>query len=1160
MSAKKKIIISLLTLFSIALLSIAGVLSYYLSSPERTRHLIEKGIASASGAQAGIKAFEYSLFPVNFSLKGLTLRPIKDEEVTGASIPEITVDIHREGSFGKKRLIIERIALRDPVIKLDRRSALPGGRPGNTFFSRLIRGLTALFFFREIEFRKIEVSDGDLKFHSGMDEIVISKINGHMNEENLIEIACDARASIAGKGMELTLPGLKIATNSSISLVTPEVSARIKSSGAAFSKPGLKLENLNINSNISYDYKKQRLQCRPLEINGTGTFSDKNNGFQVSGPCSIHGALELIKEGGKVTGRSDLNLLLENRYSLILQNGDKIFGDLSADMEVIGDIFRPGVKACLKAAKISVSGKGKDLSLQDLEAEISGIADLQKLDIHANRFSINSKGLFDLQGSARADLRGQGSVSVEIREGIFFPSRFDKFLSEKTKHLIGGSDLEGQIRIKGRVQGLRRDHAWKWDCSLKTFLNGNRAFFSSGGYKIRGTIKGEIAAKGEVTNPDLDINLEAIDGRLESTAFRAFPFKARFKINGRFPLFDLEDFALTVPNLDITAREKPINLKAVEISSKRGSFDSRTKAFNLPDISISSDLLKNLRLSGQRGDRTFELRVKGSNTGVVELANSYGIIPEGWKLKGLDTFFLDAEREDANNWILKAGLELNRFDFEDPKAVFMGEGLKSSFFIKAGYGIDRNAFSFDTSVRLKEGEVLYDRFYLDLGKTALTSDLRGTYRIDEKALEISETNVTLKDMFRVDLGGNCILGPGLTTGDIDIDIHDAPVYPLFRMFVVEPFKAEKPELESIKAAGTISARFEAKKGKDDTRIFGHFHWKKGELSHAGEKIKLEDLSLDLPVWIQKGKPGAATVSPSGNLKIGSVKMPFISKQSFSSPLKAGPNSLFIESSTAVSTHGGTVLIGPVSFSGIFGPSPSVESSIKIDNLETRPFMSETAFKRADGTIKGELDPVRFSNNRMTAKGKISAEIFGGQIVFSDIAAASVFSKGPLISFDAGLNGLDLAEMTTGTSFGKIEGTLEGHVNDLEFAYGQPQRFDLLLETIEKKGVKQKISVKAVDNIARIGGGQSPFIGLAGAISSLFKEFPYEKIGVRAFLENDTFRINGTIKEEDKEYIVKRGSFSGVNIVNQNPDNRISFKDMVKRIKRVTKGGSPTMVR
>ena len=68
--------------------------------------------------------------------------------------------------------------------------------------------------------------------------------------------------------------------------------------------------------------------------------------------------------------------------------------------------------------------------------------------------------------------------------------------------------------------------------------------------------------------------------------------------------------------------------------------------------------------------------------------------------------------------------------------------------------------------------------------------------------------------------------------------------------------------------------------------------------------------------------------------------------------------------------------------------------------------------------------------------------------------------------------------------------------------------------------------------------------------------PYKKIGVRASLENDVFRINGTVMEGGKEYLVKRGRFSGVDIVNQNPENRISFKDMVKRIKRVTaeKGG------
>ena len=55
-----------------------------------------------------------------------------------------------------------------------------------------------------------------------------------------------------------------------------------------------------------------------------------------------------------------------------------------------------------------------------------------------------------------------------------------------------------------------------------------------------------------------------------------------------------------------------------------------------------------------------------------------------------------------------------------------------------------------------------------------------------------------------------------------------------------------------------------------------------------------------------------------------------------------------------------------------------------------------------------------------------------------------------------------------------------------------------------------------------------------------------------------FTVNGTIREGGTEYLVKRGSFSGVDIVNQNPDNRISFKDMVKRIKRVGAKGGPVV--
>ena len=195
----------------------------------------------------------------------------------------------------------------------------------------------------------------------------------------------------------------------------------------------------------------------------------------------------------------------------------------------------------------------------------------------------------------------------------------------------------------------------------------------------------------------------------------------------------------------------------------------------------------------------------------------------------------------------------------------------------------------------------------------------------------------------------------------------------------------------------------------------------------------------------------------------------------------------------------------------------------------------------------------------TSEGDSVASVFGGDIVLSKIEAFGLFSSTPLLKLNARVNDLHLDQLTRDTSFGRIEGVLTGRILNLEIANKQPQKFDLLLETVEKKDIDQRISIKAVDNIARIGGGQSPFMGLAGVITSFFKEFPYKKIGVHATLDNDIFRIHGTIKEDGKEFLVKRSGLSGVNVINQNPDNRIRFQDMVKRVKRITAGkGGPVI--
>jgi hypothetical protein len=325
---------------------------------------------------------------------------------------------------------------------------------------------------------------------------------------------------------------------------------------------------------------------------------------------------------------------------------------------------------------------------------------------------------------------------------------------------------------------------------------------------------------------------------------------------------------------------------------------------------------------------------------------------------------------------------------------------------------------------------------------------------------------------------------------------------------------------------------------------------------TSDGFSLQGIDLRLPLWLQVGTDSADEETITGGLSIHSVTVPMLPTQSVRLPLEASPNGLSVKSPTTVKIPGGSLELGPVACSGILTDRFAVDTSLTVNNTQISPLLSQIWSEPVEGTIEGRLDPVKIEGSLLKSDGEIKISVFNGAVVVSNLGASGLFSSAPVFKLSGHFNDLSLAEMTTGTSFGRIEGVLKGHVESLEIAYGQPQKFDLLLETVPKKGVSQRVSVKAVENISELGGGGSPFSGLAGVFASLFKEFPYKKMGVRASLQNDVFKINGTIKEGNTEYLVKRGSFSGVNVINQNPDNRVSFKDMVKRMKRVTssKGG------
>lgn len=205
----------------------------------------------------------------------------------------------------------------------------------------------------------------------------------------------------------------------------------------------------------------------------------------------------------------------------------------------------------------------------------------------------------------------------------------------------------------------------------------------------------------------------------------------------------------------------------------------------------------------------------------------------------------------------------------------------------------------------------------------------------------------------------------------------------------------------------------------------------------------------------------------------------------------------------------------------------------------------------EGRLGGVLDPVTIDAQELAAAGTLTGELFGGRLQASGLAVREPFAAGRELAGDVEAAGMDLERLSAALDVGRITGRVSASLTGLRVAYGQPVAFHLRAVSQEVKGVEQQVSLKAVNAISLLGTGSA--LGGAGVafMTSLFRQFPYDRIGFECDLENDVFTVRGLIRENGVEYLVKRPFLGGINVINQNPDNRIRFSDMVRRLGRLT---------
>ena len=201
-----------------------------------------------------------------------------------------------------------------------------------------------------------------------------------------------------------------------------------------------------------------------------------------------------------------------------------------------------------------------------------------------------------------------------------------------------------------------------------------------------------------------------------------------------------------------------------------------------------------------------------------------------------------------------------------------------------------------------------------------------------------------------------------------------------------------------------------------------------------------------------------------------------------------------------------------------------------------------------GVVEADLGAVTCEKGRVDSAGKVVVHAFGGRIEATGLFAESLASSARRFGADIAFREISLGEVTRRIEVGRMSGVVRGSLTNFSMEYGQPASGVLEIESVERPGVEQWVSVEAIQSISILGTGAGS--ALNRGLTRFFKRYPYSRIGIRCVLRNDRLTIRGTIHERGTEYLVRRAFLRGVDVVNQNPDNVISFKDLQERIGRI----------
>lgn len=886
----------------------------------------------------------------------------------------------------------------------------------------------------------------------------------------------------------------------------------------------------------------------------------KNSSFDLnsSGQKLILQGIDLTLSSSEAQESFAYSLLCRKAEGVVqspidrFQNTIQGFGTLSLE-EV------PTIEGRFVLTSNRLSYDAKEEYFEEIDLIFKGVFNADKNEFIFPSLEIEIPSFLKLAGPLNINFQDESTLLFRPRLRVDDLSRFFSLVKKHLSKQFDGLELKGSALFEGEARITPALPEPKASIHGSVTLNPSPIKYSTPAYQIDSHVSGNFKVDGFPDNPNISGCLKMPAGSFTGKALEALGVSMDIPF-----VYDHKNSSIAITSLKASAATLSLDIPNAKLKTDapkflaKGVIDLKKRRIRVSQANIELHPFPPFKVEAQacldpRDSNSFS--VQSSGIGFQSLRNFFSFAlpqqvddwePDGWldvQIEAHDSF-----RDKHKVWEVSAKLEAFDVNFHDSSFTLAGESLQPNLMLEGTFDRTFNDFPFAIEMKLSQGETLWKDFYVNWSKMPFRGTISGRFVVPQAKLTDLSVGATIPDFGKIDATGHVNLQEPRSA---DLKVTASAIQLAYWYSFINQRRAASQT--QVEIAGEAEMQIDIKNTKNAFSVLGFLRVKDASWANRDKNLSFQGIEVYLPVHYESNAGSADNDTPAsvkGFLNLRKIRTASLDLSPLILDITSQRNGYLIQP-FELKILGQKADVGEISVE--YGSNPLdfkalTSLSLKDGDLSQLPF-SSTDFQ-LQGKLSVELPLVEISPDQVTTEGQAEVSAFGGNISLENIRMEQPFSKSRTVSCDVQLSNLDLEKVTDSIPFGRVTGIINGEIQNLALSYGQPESFNIRIESEKKKGIPQRFSLNATNDLAILGTGEkTPFSSQSGWMRFV-EEFRYKKIGISCLLKNDIFSLRGTIQRKGVEYLVKGSGLFSINVINKQVPNQIRFQDMLNRLKRI----------